>query len=85
MDNPGNKNDSITDRKGDSPPNEKLAQRREFLLRGGKILAYSVPVIVSFQATPLKAQMTGGSLGSPTPVVDPLVEETIPSPDAVTE
>ena len=38
--------------------------RRGFIRRGGKILAYSVPVIVSFQSLPLSAQaMTGGSAG----------------------
>jgi hypothetical protein len=49
--------------KGDSPPREELAQRREFLLRSGKILTYSVPVIVSFQASQLRA-MASGSLGT---------------------
>jgi len=56
-------NPKNTEKKADSPPGERLAQRREFLLRGGKILTYSVPVIVSFQASKLKA-MASGSLGS---------------------
>ena len=45
----------------ESSPQES---RRGFMRRGGKILAYSVPVIVSFQSLPLSAQaMTGGSAG----------------------
>jgi len=40
-------------------------ERREFLRRSGKVLAYSVPVIYSLHSTPLKAQQASpGSVGS---------------------
>jgi len=44
----------------------KGSGRREFLRRGGKFLAYSVPVIYSLQSTRLRAQQmsVGSVIGS---------------------
>ena len=60
------------------PPSKNPELRREFLKNGGKILAYSVPLIATFQAKPINAQaMTGSSLGSP----DPAELNDIQTPD----
>ena len=49
---------------------KKGTARREFLRKGGKVLAYSVPVIYSLQSTRLRAQeMSAGSVTGSVPDV----------------
>ena len=58
---------------------QKGSGRRAFLRKGGKVLAYSVPVIYSLQSTLLRAQQT--SPGSPgTASVDATATQTQTTP-----